>query len=93
MSSQDVINATSLEMRYPGCDALQGIDLNVKSGTVFALLGENGAGKTTMIRILTGFKSRLLVNAVSVVSIRCAMRWRFVGVSAMYPMHPLCMTG
>ena len=56
MSSQDVIRAAGLEMRYPGCDALQGVDLNVKSGTVFALLGENGAGKTTMIRILTGFQ-------------------------------------
>lgn len=56
MSSHDVISASNLEMRYPGCDALQGIDLHVKSGTVFALLGENGAGKTTMIRILTGFQ-------------------------------------
>ncbi len=56
MSNHDVISATKLEMRYPGCDALQGVDLNVKSGTVFALLGENGAGKTTMIRILTGFQ-------------------------------------
>ena len=30
--------------------------LNIEPGTVFALLGENGAGKTTMIRILTGFQ-------------------------------------
>nr|WP_146527923.1 ABC transporter ATP-binding protein [Novipirellula artificiosorum] len=42
-------------MRFPGCDVLKGVEMNVRSGSVFALLGENGAGKTTMIRILTGF--------------------------------------
>ena len=53
----DSITASGLEMRFPGCEALRGIDLKVPSGSVFALLGENGAGKTTLIRILTGFQS------------------------------------
>lgn len=53
----DIITASGLEMRFPGCEALRGIDLRVPSGSVFALLGENGAGKTTLIRILTGFQS------------------------------------
>ena len=53
----DSITANGLEMRFPGCDALRGIDLKVPSGSVFALLGENGAGKTTLIRILTGFQN------------------------------------
>ncbi len=50
-----VISARGLTMRFPGCLALDGIDLEVPRGTVFALLGENAAGKTTLIRILTGF--------------------------------------
>lgn len=33
--------------------ALDGIDLNVRAGCVFALLGPNGSGKTTLMRILT----------------------------------------
>lgn len=49
-----VISARGLTMRFPGCQALSGIDLEVPSGSVFALLGENAAGKTTLIRILTG---------------------------------------
>ena len=53
----DSITASGLEMRFPGCEALRGIDLKVPSGSVFALLGENGAGKNTLIRILTGFQS------------------------------------
>jgi len=55
-NQSDVIAARGLEMKFSGCEPLRGIDLNIKRGTVFALLGENGAGKTTMIRILTGFQ-------------------------------------
>ena len=51
-----VISATDLTLKYPGCNALDGVDLTVKEGTVYALLGENGAGKTSLIRILTGFQ-------------------------------------
>lgn len=57
-NQNEVIAARGLEMKFPGCDALRGVDLSVKRGTVFALLGENGAGKTTMIRILTGFQKQ-----------------------------------
>jgi len=52
-----VITTHGLTMRFRGCDALLDVDLQVEPGTVFALLGENGAGKTTMIRILTGFQT------------------------------------
>lgn len=51
-----VISASGLTLKYPGCHALQEVDLSVKEGTVFALLGENGAGKTSLIKILTGFQ-------------------------------------
>ncbi len=33
--------------------ALDGVDLKVNAGDVFALLGPNGSGKTTLMRILT----------------------------------------
>lgn len=51
-----VITTNNLEVRFPGCDALAGVNINVHPGNVFALLGENGAGKTTLIRVLTGFQ-------------------------------------
>ncbi len=50
-----VITAQNLRMRFRRCKALDGVDLDIRPGNVFALLGENGAGKTTMIRILTGY--------------------------------------
>jgi len=53
----DVIQIDGLKMHFRGCDALNGVNLRVPAGTVMALLGENGAGKTTMIRIMTGFQA------------------------------------
>ncbi len=48
------IQARGLTKRYGAILALDGLDLDVPTGSVFGLLGPNGAGKTTTIRILTG---------------------------------------
>ncbi|MET8509561.1 ATP-binding cassette domain-containing protein [Streptomyces sp. NPDC004787] len=42
-----------LEKRYGDVHALRGLDLAVPEGTVCGLLGRNGAGKTTAVRVLT----------------------------------------
>ncbi len=39
---------------YPGKVALDSLSLDVPAGSIFALLGDNGAGKSTAIRILNG---------------------------------------
>ncbi|HLA83864.1 MAG TPA: ATP-binding cassette domain-containing protein [Thermoguttaceae bacterium] len=49
-----VIELQNLSKRYGAQVALDGVSLEVPPGTVFALLGENGAGKTTAIRIMLG---------------------------------------
>jgi ABC-2 type transport system ATP-binding protein len=46
------IEASDLQKSYGSHMVLAGVDLRVPSGSVFALLGRNGAGKTTMVRIL-----------------------------------------
>jgi len=51
--SQEAIRAEGLVKSFRKTRALRGIDLTVRSGTVLALLGRNGAGKSTAVRILT----------------------------------------
>jgi ABC-2 type transport system ATP-binding protein len=48
-----MIETRGLRKSFGDHVVLDGIDLDVAAGTIFALLGSNGAGKTTIVRILT----------------------------------------
>jgi ABC-2 type transport system ATP-binding protein len=52
--SDDVIVTDRLVVRFRGKAALDGFSLAVPRGAVMALLGENGAGKSTSMKVLTG---------------------------------------
>ena len=57
MASSDADHAVwlrGIEKRFPGVIACAGADLRVRPGTIHALLGETGAGKTTMVNVLAG---------------------------------------
>jgi ABC-2 type transport system ATP-binding protein len=47
------IQVKELQKSYKKLHVLKGVDFEVKKGSIFALLGSNGAGKTTIIKILT----------------------------------------
>lgn len=47
------ITVTDLKKSYAKNEVLKGVGFSVETGSVFALLGSNGAGKTTIINILT----------------------------------------
>lgn len=46
------IQVQGLEKSYKAVNVLRGVDFEVARGSIFALLGSNGAGKTTIVRIL-----------------------------------------
>ena len=49
-----ILTMKDIDKSFPGVHALDHVNFEVKRGEVHALMGENGAGKTTMIRLLTG---------------------------------------
>ncbi|QHM73112.1 ribose ABC transporter ATP-binding protein RbsA [Mixta intestinalis] len=55
---QPLLQLTGIEKSFPGVKALNGASLSVYPGRVMALVGENGAGKSTMMKVLTGIYSR-----------------------------------
>ncbi|MGB8361158.1 MAG: ATP-binding cassette domain-containing protein [Acidimicrobiia bacterium] len=52
-STGEAIRAHGLEKAYDALEVLRGVDFAVEKGSIFALLGANGAGKTTVVRILS----------------------------------------
>jgi len=84
--------APALEMRniskqYPGVRALDDVSLSVEVGEIHALLGENGAGKSTMMKILAGAQSKdggeILLNGVPV-HIDSPQKAMSLGISIIY---------
>lgn len=53
MTTTPTIEVAGLTKSYGDHAVLRGVDLSVSSGTIFALLGSNGAGKTTAVKILS----------------------------------------
>ena len=53
-SNEAVVSIEEVSKSYPGVLALDSVSLDLRAGEVHALIGENGAGKSTVIRILSG---------------------------------------
>lgn len=53
-----ILKMQNISKQFPGVKALDGVNLNVKAGTVHALMGENGAGKSTLMKCLFGVYSK-----------------------------------
>ena len=52
-ASTTALQVRGLQKSYKEVHVLKGVDFDVTRGSIFALLGSNGAGKTTIVRILT----------------------------------------
>lgn len=52
--SDYVLELKGITKRFPGVTALDQVDFKLKPGQIHALMGENGAGKSTFIKVITG---------------------------------------
>jgi ABC-2 type transport system ATP-binding protein len=67
-SSEHVIVAENVRKNYGRIEALRGVNLTVRQGEIFGLLGANGAGKTTLIKTLIG-STRPAAGSISVLGL------------------------
>lgn len=56
--SEVVLSLNNVSKEFPGVKALDQVKLNLYKGEVHALMGENGAGKSTMIKVITGVHAK-----------------------------------
>ena len=52
---ETILKLEHMSKVFPGVIALNDVSMEVRRGDIHALVGENGAGKSTMIKTLTGF--------------------------------------
>ncbi|MBT6188834.1 MAG: sugar ABC transporter ATP-binding protein [Tateyamaria sp.] len=58
MSDEVVLKTRDLTKHYGGVHALQGANFEIKKGEHIAIMGDNGAGKSTFVRQVTGVEQR-----------------------------------
>ncbi|MES5482813.1 ABC transporter ATP-binding protein [Bradyrhizobium sp. INPA03-11B] len=85
------ISASNVSKRYGPVLALEGLTLDIHAGEVFGLLGPNGSGKTTFMRLLAGYllpsAGRLMVAGHDVVGDSLAVRRRIGYVPEAAPLY------
>ena len=77
------VNAFGLTRQFGDLTAVDHIEMRISYGEIFGLLGANGAGKSTMIKMLTTLLSPLQVRPKSAGTTLSSRRQRSGGVSAM----------
>ena len=56
MADEYILEMHGICKYFPGVKALDGVELQVRPGTVHTLMGENGAGKSTLMKCLIGMQ-------------------------------------
>lgn len=55
MENENILSVKGIKKSFGGVHALKGVDLVIKKGETHCLAGENGCGKSTIIKIISGF--------------------------------------
>ncbi|MDR1253050.1 MAG: sugar ABC transporter ATP-binding protein [Treponema sp.] len=90
--AENILELSSVSKTFPGVKALEGVHFELRPAEIHALMGENGAGKSTFIKIITGvFKpdSGEMRLDDKPVEIRSPLDAQALGIAAIYQ-HVTC---
>jgi len=92
-----LIEITNLTRRYGDVIAVDSVSLGIERGEVVGLLGHNGAGKTTVMKILTGFlepsSGRVEVGGIDVTKDRIGVQRQIGYLPENAPLYPEMSVG
>lgn len=90
--SDYILELKGITKTFPGVRALSDVHFQLKRGEIHALIGENGAGKSTFIKIITGVhppnQGEILLNGKKV-AIKSPNDAKYLGIAAIYQ-HVTC---
>ena len=52
---ENILSVKGIKKSFGGVHALKGVDLTIRKGETHCLAGENGCGKSTIIKVISGF--------------------------------------
>jgi ribose transport system ATP-binding protein len=87
LTQDALIQVKGISKNFPGVKALDQIDFSIKKGEIHGLVGENGAGKSTFIKILMGVYERdegVIIFNGKEVEVKNPLEARQLGLTAMY---------
>ena len=95
MKENAVLEMKNIHKSFPGVRALQAVDFTLCEGEIHALMGENGAGKYTLIKVLTGVYGKdegriFLKGNDGAVAIHSPQDAQKLGISTVYQEITLC---
>ncbi|RLG80120.1 MAG: D-xylose ABC transporter ATP-binding protein [Thermoprotei archaeon] len=86
-SREPLLKAIGIVKKFPGVIALKGVDFDLYEGEIHALVGQNGAGKSTFVKILNGIfvpdSGKILLNGREV-SIKSAGEAKRLGITLVH---------
>jgi ABC-type sugar transport system ATPase subunit len=91
---ESLIEFKNISKSFPGVQALKDVSISVKRNSIHALVGENGAGKTTFIKICGGIETK---DAGDIfwkgrkVTVRNAHDAKELGISIVHQQFPQCL--
>lgn len=91
--NQVILHAKNIVMTFPGVKALDDVDLVIRRGEVHSIMGENGAGKSTIIKCITGVFNKTggeIIYNGSIIAPKSTWEAQEIGISTVYQEVNLC---